>query len=420
MLHLLFNPSAGESVTDIVQSLPSLGFPTITVIIFVAAFFISLIIDLIQHKNSNEISLANATGWSIFWITLSMGFYAWLRWGMHATGEGIELTSDQSEAFANLFLTGYVLEKVLSIDNLIVFIAVFKFFDIKDVLQHKILYYGILGAIIFRGVFVGIGSAMLHVMGPWAEVIFGAAIGYAAYQMLTSEDDDGGDPDYESMFLVKMFNKIYPIFPGLVGNRFLISADEAKAESKSAQSDFKPGQGIKRLMTPAMVCLLVIEGSDVMFAFDSVPAVIAVTREPLLVYSAMIFAILGLRSLYFVLVALTKYLVHLEKAVLWVLVFISLKMFLTAAKGFEIDLLDHNVSLLIVLGMISMGIIASFIWPESEGDDESEDESENEGQSSTGSFESMKAELKAELKVELLAELKGELNNDSGDEGAKA
>ena len=133
-------------------------------------------------------------------------------------------------------------------------------------------------------------------------------------------------------------------------------------------------------MTPAMVCLLVIEGSDVMFAFDSVPAVIAVTREPLLVYSAMIFAILGLRSLYFVLVALTKYLVHLEKAVLWVLVFISLKMFLTAAKGFEIDLLNHNVSLFIVLAMISCGVIASFIWPETE--EEEDDHADDQGQAS--------------------------------------
>ena len=417
MLHLFMNPAAAEGVSEVIASLPALGFPTITVIIFVAAFFISLIIDLVQHKNSREISLTNATGWSIFWIALSLGFYAWLRWGMTETGTGEALTAAQSEAFANLFLTGYVLEKVLSVDNLIVFIAVFKFFDIKDVLQHKILYYGILGAIIFRAVFVGIGSAMLHVMGPWAEVIFGAAIGYAAYQMLTSEDDDDAEPDYENMFLVKMFNKIYPIFPGLIGNRFLISNKEATDEAKTTKSDYKVTAGVKRLMTPAMVCLLVIEGSDVMFAFDSVPAVIAVTREPLLVYSAMIFAILGLRSLYFVLVALTKYLVHLEKAVLWVLVFISLKMFLTAAKGFEIDLLDHNVSLFIVLGMISTGVIASFIWPEAEEDEEDANENEESTSNDMNSYadlDRLKGEIKSELKAELLSELKGELNQGEG------
>jgi hypothetical protein len=151
-----------------------------------------------------------------------------------------------------------------------------------------------------------------------------------------------------------------------------------------------------------------------MFAFDSVPAVIAVTREPLLVYSAMIFAILGLRSLYFVLVALTKYLVHLEKAVLWVLVFISLKMFLTAAKGFEIDLLDHNVSLFIVLIMISFGIIASFIWPESDETEEGNEEGQ-ELTSGTDEISALKAELKAEIKSELKSELKEELISELGD-----
>ena len=419
MLNLFLNATAGETAAQAIQ-LPAmgLGFPSTTVSIFVIAFVFSLIIDLVQHKNSEEITLTNATIWSIFWIALSLGFYAWLRWGMDSTGFGEALKPEQSEAYANLFLTGYVLEKVLSVDNLIVFIAVFKFFDIKDVLQHKILYYGILGAIIFRAIFVGIGSTMLQVMGPWAEIIFGAAIGYAAYQMLTSEDDDDEEPEYEKMFLVKMFNKIYPIFPGLIGNRFLVSSSEAENEAKKDQTDYKVPAGVKQLMTPAFVCLLVIEGSDVMFAFDSVPAVIAVTREPLLVYSAMIFAILGLRSLYFVLVALTKYLVHLEKAVLWVLVFISLKMFLTAAKGFEIDLLDHNVSLVIVLGMISMGIIASFIWPESD-EDEEEVETDTSEDTDTSSFNaaSLKAEIKAELKAELLEELQEASTASEAEEG---
>ena len=110
MFHLLLNPAASEAATEVVQNLPSLGFPTTTVIIFIAAFIISLIVDLVQHKSSEEISLSDATAWSVFWIALSLVFYAWLRWGMHATGSGEVLNADQSEAFANLFLTGYVLE----------------------------------------------------------------------------------------------------------------------------------------------------------------------------------------------------------------------------------------------------------------------------------------------------------------------
>jgi tellurite resistance protein TerC len=407
------NAGLADAAATVVQ-LPELGFPTVTVAIFVIAFIVSLIVDLVQHKSSKEISLTNATGWSIFWVGLSLAFYAWLRWGMSETGSGVALTPEQSEGFANLFLTGYVLEKVLSVDNLIVFIAVFKFFHVKDVLQHKILYYGILGAIIFRAVFVYIGSTMLQVMGPWAELIFGAAIGYAAFQMLTSGDDQDEEPDYENMFLVRFFNRFYPIFPNLVEKRFFLSKADAEADQEKAGTSFQIKEGAKWLMTPAFVCLLVIEGSDVMFAFDSVPAVIAVTREPLLVYSAMIFAILGLRSLYFVLVALTKYLVHLEKAVLWVLVFISLKMFLTAAKGFEIDLLDHNVSLFIVLIMISFGIIASFIWPESDETEEGNEEGQ-ELTSGTDEISALKAELKAEIKSELKSELKEELISELGD-----
>lgn len=379
-----------EAVTAVPEAvvqaakLPPLGFPVDTVAIFVGAFIFSLIIDLVQHKNSKEISLANASIWSVFWIGLSFGFYGWLKYGMSVPvvpqGQSVESIR---EAYSSLFLTGYVLEKVLSVDNLIVFIAIFKYFNIKDVLQHKILYYGILGAIIFRAIFVGLGS-LLMAAGGYAELIFGAIIAYAAFQMMSGDDDEEDEePDYESMLLVRMFNKLYPIFPGLIGNRFLVSRKEAEANLNEREGEDKPSLPAQalRFMTPAFVCLLVIEGSDVMFAFDSVPAVIAVTKEPLLVYSAMIFAILGLRSLYFVLVALTKYLVHLEKSVLLVLFFIAFKMFVGAVEHFHHDgvisfgvppylHIDHNTSLYIVLGVIGMGILASLIFP---GEAESEE-----------------------------------------------
>ena len=371
--------SSAPEVVSQVSKLPPLGFPTDTVAIFVGAFVLSLLIDLIQHKNSKEISLTNASVWSLFWIGLSFGFYGWLKYGMtvhEVNGLNAEYIRD---TYASLFLTGYVLEKVLSVDNLIVFIAIFKYFNIKDVLQHKILYYGILGAIIFRAIFVGLGS-LLMAAGGWAELVFGVIIAYAAFQMISGDDDDDEEePDYESMFLVRLFNKLYPIFPRLIGNRFIVSRTEAEASLNELGDEDKPSLPAQalRFMTPAFVCLLVIEGSDVMFAFDSVPAVIAVTKEPLLVYSAMIFAILGLRSLYFVLVALTQYLVHLEKSVLLVLFFIAFKMFVSAVEHFHHDgvisfgvppylHIDHNTSLYIVLGVIGMGIIASLLFPAKE------------------------------------------------------
>jgi tellurite resistance protein TerC len=347
-----------------------LGFPTETVAIFLGAFVFSLIIDLMQHKNSKEITFASSVIWSIFWILLSLGFYGWVMYHHGST-------------CGSLFLTGYVLEKTLSVDNLMIFIAIFKFFNIRDVLQHKILYWGILGAIVFRGVFVGLGSLLLMFEGI-AYIVFGLLVGYAAIMMLGGEDDDDDeDPDYEDMWLVKMFNKVYPIFPSLVADRFFVNkqeVEEAKTKDPDLQ-DFEVKSDVTKWMTPAFVCLLVIEGSDVLFAVDSVPAVIAVTKEPLLVYSSMIFAILGLRSLYFVLVVLTKYLVYLEKAVVFVLFFIAFKMFLHAYEHYSPGTsLPHvpewlditpNVSMAVVLGLLTIGIVASLIFP---GEDDEEEE----------------------------------------------
>ena len=161
-------------------------------------------------------------------------------------------------------------------------------------------------------------------------------------------------------------DRFYPIFPNLVGKRFFIGRRAAEAEA-AKNPNITVAKGITRWMTPAFVCLLVIEGSDILFAVDSVPAVIAVTREPLLIYSSMIFAILGLRSLYFVLVVLTKYLVHLERAVVFVLFFIALKMFLHAYEvfaGYSPIHITPNMSMAVVLVILSMGVMASVVCPE--------------------------------------------------------
>lgn len=340
-----------------------LGFPLDTTLIFAAIFAASLITDLVQHRSHREVTVRNAAGWSIFWIALSLGFYGWvyMRHGAQP---------------ASLFLTGYVLEKTLSVDNLMVFIAVFQYFGIRSGLQHRILYYGILGAIAFRALFVSVGASFLLVAGPWAELVFGAFLVYAAWGMLGSDDADEDDDASEQQnkplirFLMWAFKGVTPLFPHLVGDRFFVS--RAEVEPVAREQGVQLQTGVRWFMTPAFACLLVIEGSDVLFSFDSVPAVIAVTKEPLLVYTAMIFAVLGLRSLYFILAALTKYLVHLEKAVIAVLFFIAFKMFYAAIQHllhwqapFEIT---PSVSLSVVLGMLGAGVVASFMWPAAEAE----------------------------------------------------
>lgn len=244
-----------------------------------------------------------------------------------------------------------------------------------------------------------------------AQIIFGLLVAYAAVEMLRAGDDDDDDePDYENMWLVKQFQKIYPIFPRLAGKSFFVGRKKAEEMAAEDPTLTLADDGVKRWMTPAFVCLLVIEGSDVMFAFDSVPAVIAVTKEPLLVYSAMIFAILGLRSLYFVLVVLTKYMSHIETAVIYVLFFVAGKMFIhsylhysgiygscsdsthTTQKLCETATatwtsswptpewlhISPNMSMTIVLTMLSLGVIASLIWPSKDDDDSEDDEAGEE------------------------------------------
>ena len=329
------------------------GFPFEVLVVFFCAILFSIYIDLVSHRHSKEITVKNAALWSIFWISLALSFYFYLYFRFEPE-------------WADLYLAGYVLEKSLSIDNLMVFVAIFASFGIKDHLQHRILYWGILGALIFRAVFVVIGTG-LFVASPWVGFIFAAFVLWSGWKMLRGGDDSEEEiEDYTHHWSVRLVGKIMPVFPKLVQEKFFVKHNELNAEQIISVTR----QGL-RYATPAFLCLMAIETSDVAFAFDSVPAVIVVTQEPLLVYAAMIFAILGLRSLYFILAALTKYLVHLEKAVIALLFFIGIKMGIQSWNHAVFDTGIHisaNVSLYIVLGGLFIGVVASFILPEKEAD----------------------------------------------------
>lgn len=325
------------------------GFPFEVLVVFFCAILFSIYIDLVSHRHSKEITVKNAALWSIFWISLALSFYFYLYFRFEPE-------------WADLYLAGYVLEKSLSIDNLMVFVAIFTSFGIKDHLQHRILYWGILGALIFRAIFVVIGTG-LFVASPWIGFIFAAFVLWSGWKMLRGGDDNEEEiEDYTHHWSVRLVGKMMPVFPKLLQEKFFVKHNELNADQIVSVTR----QGF-RYATPAFLCLMAIETSDVAFAFDSVPAVIAVTQEPLLVYASMIFAILGLRSLYFILAALTKYLVHLEKAVIALLFFIGIKMGIQSWNHAIFDTGIHisaNVSLYIVLGVLFIGVVASFIFPE--------------------------------------------------------
>lgn len=339
-----------------------LGFPIETVILLGVIVVVSLLVDLYAHRADREISFKSAALWSCFWIAISIAFGGYIYYH-----HGAEM--------ASLYYTGYVLEKVLSVDNLFVMMAIFSWFSVPNRFRHRVLYWGVIGAFVFRGIFVAIGTGLL-MFGPYVEMIFALIVAYTAVMMLRGGDDEEEMEDYSGHVAYRFVKRVFPVWPRLHGHDFFISRTHAKEEAKKLNISIE-GMAHKTVVvaTPLFLCLAVIEVSDVMFAFDSVPAVIAVSREPLIIYSAMIFAILGLRSLYFVLESLRKYLVHLEKAVIVLLFFIAAKLFLGATYhqfGFGIDI-DPITSLIIVLVVLSCGVIASFVFPD-KGDDKDEEQ----------------------------------------------
>jgi tellurite resistance protein TerC len=333
----------------------SLGFPPLTMAVFVGLALTAMAIDMFSHRGNQPITLAKASAWSIFWVLISLGFAGFLYY-------------EHGPDIATLFVTGYALEKVLSVDNLFVFMALFTWFKIPDGLRHRVLYWGIIGAIVFRGIFVAIGTGLLA-FGPWVEVAFALIVAWTAVMMLRAGDDGEEEVDYSQHMAYRFAKKLFPVWPKLHGDNFFVKREVLEQEIKKPEnSGITLAAKGAIFATPLFLCVVVAEITDVLFAFDSVPAVIAVSREPLIVYSAMLFAILGLRTLYFVLEALKRYLVHLEKSVIALLFFISIKLGLNATDhlfghGYTID---ANTSLLIVMVVLVIGIVASLIFPAKE------------------------------------------------------
>lgn len=327
------------------------GFPFETLFIFFVVIGLSVFMDLFAHRQAKEISVRDAGVWSVFWISLALAFYGYL-WGRF------------DKQWADLYLAGVALEKSLSVDNLIVFMAIFASFGIRGRLQHKILYWGILGALLFRALFVAVGTGVFQ-LAPWVGFGFAAIVAWSGWKMLTAGGAEEEITDYSQHWSVKLTGRLVPVFPRLYAERFFVTRAGIQDLTRSDPS-VKPAREAAVFATPAFLCLVAIETSDIMFAFDSVPAVIAVTQEPLLIYAAMIFAILGLRSLYFVLAALTRYLVHLEKAVIALLFFIAFKLVLQSGAhvfGWDFLHIGPDASLVIVLGTLASGVVTSFLWP---------------------------------------------------------
>ena len=290
---------------------------------FVALVIGLLVLDLFVLRKKDEApTIKQAFLWSGFYILVALSFSAWM-WS--ALGADAAMT----------FLTGYVVELSLSVDNLFVFILIFSSFKIAAKYQHRVLFWGILGALIMRAVCIGAGVAALQRF-EWLTFVFAIILIWAGIKTFKGNDDEEDDPANGQ--IAKLVRKIIPIKDDYKGHAFFIVENG------------------KRFATPLFLALVLVEISDVIFAVDSIPAVLAVSKDPFIVYSSNIFAILGLRSLYFVLASMVTLFRHLDKAISFILIFIGLK--IGAEPWFHVPV---GIALSVILGSLALGIGVSLM-----------------------------------------------------------
>lgn len=290
---------------------------------------IMLALDLgVFHRKSHEVNIKEALIWSFVWFGLAMVF----NYGVyHYMGKVKALE----------FFTGYILEKSLSVDNIFVFILVFSFFKVPSQYQHKVLFWGILGALVMRVILIFSGVALLTKF-HWLIYVFGAFLVFTGIKMLLQKD---GHVQPDKNILVRLFKKFYPVTNDYHGDKFFVKIDA------------------KKYATPMFVVLLVIEFTDLVFAVDSIPAILAITNDTFIVYTSNVFAILGLRSLYFALSGVMKYFRFLKVGLSIILVFVGIKMIIVDFYKFPI-----LISLGIIISILTISVLASLIKPKQESD----------------------------------------------------
>ena len=303
---------------------PNIGTPTLWCA-FLAGVLVLLAVDLyISGKQKTESGFKEALGWSLFWIALSIGFggFVWFRYGGE---QGLE------------FFAGYLLEKSLSVDNLFVFVLLFRSFAIPPEYQHRVLFWGVLGALILRGSLIVAGVALVHRF-HWILSVFGAVLIYSAYKILFAAETEERIPTDNP--LVRFVQRHFRVTPSIEGPGFLVRQ-----------------QG-KLFATPLLLAVVAAETADLVFALDSIPAVFAVTDDSFLVFSSNICALLGLRALYFVVRGALERMRFLKPGLAAILTFVGLKMLL-----FRWIKLPTGTSLLIIGGILGLVLIASWLRP---------------------------------------------------------
>ncbi len=315
------------------ESLNSVGTP-----LFYAVFFgvvlLMIAIDMLTLKKSgvHKVSTKEALAWSAVWVGVSLAFAAWLYFELAGNpAYGPALAAEKTMAY----LTGYVLEKSLAVDNIFVFVMIFAYFKVPPQYQHRVLLYGVLGAIVLRAVMVGLGAVLVREFS-WVLYLFGAFLVYTGLKMLKPQAEE--EHDFANNPVLRWLMKHIRISKELDREKF-----------------FTIENG-KRVATPLLLVVIMVELSDVVFAVDSIPAIFAVTTDPFIVLTSNIFAILGLRAMYFLLANIIDRFVYLQYGLAFVLTFIGVKMLIV--EWYHIPV---AVSLAVVFSALSLAVLASWV-----------------------------------------------------------
>ncbi len=284
------------------------------------AILVMLLIDLFAHRKAHEISFKEAALWSGFWVATGIGF-------------GVLIWNHFGAEYGQQYFAGFLIEKSLAIDNVFIWAIIFASFAVPRKYQHRVLFLGVLGALVFRGIFIAAGSVIIESFA-WVLYIFAAFLIFTGVQMLRKHTEHD-DPSKSAFF--KWFSRVVPSTKEYDGQKLLVR------------------KGAKLLATPLLMVLALIELTDIIFAVDSIPAIFAVTSEPFLVFTANAFAILGLRAMYFLLADMMHRFVYLKLGLALVLIWVGAKMSLH-----DFVKIPTYVSLLVIVGILSIAIIASF------------------------------------------------------------
>ncbi|MES3036072.1 MAG: TerC family protein [Gemmatimonadota bacterium] len=294
-----------------------------------------LALDLgVFHKKAHAVRPREAMIWSIVWVTLA-GIFAAALWRLDGHQTAIEFT------------TGYIVELALSVDNLFVFLLLFSFFKVPEALQHRVLFWGIIGALVMRAIMIGAGAVLLERF-HWIIYVFGAFLVFTGIKMLLQQDDE---MEPERNPVLKLVRRVVPVTDHFEGDRFFTHAP------------WGPEQLIRRVATPLFVVLVLVETTDLVFAVDSIPAVFGVTRDPFVVYTSNVFAILGLRSMYFMLAAVIHRFWLLKPGLSLVLMFVGAKMLLSGVYH-----MPTWVSLVVIVSVLAGAVGLSLVFPKAEPD----------------------------------------------------